>query len=64
MSTHELRRARTTSAILGLAAALSVVFFLYALQQRSRADQLQTEIDLLKNQVETMKSVGDSLSMK
>ena len=64
MPNQELRRARITSIILGLAATLSVVFFLYALQQRSRADQLQMEVDLLMKQLESKKSVGDSILIK
>jgi hypothetical protein len=37
-----------------------IIFFVFALQQKSRADKLQTEVDSLGQQVETMKSTGYS----
>jgi preprotein translocase subunit YajC len=64
MPSQEIKRARTTSLILGLAATLSVVIFVYALQQKSRADQLQTEVDSLKRQMEMVNASGDSARVK
>ena len=61
---QDLRRARVASIILGLAATLSIVFFIYAVQQKSRADQLQIEVDALKQQLETKTSLVDSVHVK
>ncbi len=64
MPTQDVKRARITALVLGSAAIVSIVFFLYANEQKSRANQLQSEVDSLKQKMKTMKSAGDSISIK
>jgi hypothetical protein len=61
MSTQELKRARTTALLLGAATIISLIFLITAYVHKERADQLQIEVDSLKQQIETMKAVGDGV---